>query len=199
MFETAFPCMHPDLVSELQKMEFLCVRLDGDRRRHDAALLSLLATHLQSVNEYVMDVNTCWRSLGREVHRKMLMPLVYKYAMCPYTPEFCSACAVEAEEKVAPYCADWDARVTHVLGGGGMSGNGCPTAADGCVGGTGNVCTTETVAPPNMERIARVLERCFALCKAQEQGLGAGAGLQVFFLLTALPKVLENVESVYSA
>ena len=72
MFQTAFPCMHPELANELQKMEFLCGRRDGDRRRHNGALLSLVANNLQRLNEYVMDVNTCWRLLGREVRTRLL-------------------------------------------------------------------------------------------------------------------------------
>eukprot|EP00961_Rhodomonas_salina_P067484 906346-Rhodomonas_salina.1 len=150
-------------------MEFLCGRQDGDRRRHDAALLGLVANNLQRLNEYVMDVNTCWRSLGREVHRKMLMPLVYKYAMCPYTPDFCAACAVEAEAKVAAYCDEWDVRVTELLNG----GQDTRVCNGGCL---------------NIEGVARVLDHVFAICKVQEQGQGTFAGLQIFFLLAALPK-----------
>ena len=107
------------------------------------------------------------------------MPLVYKYAMCPYTPDFCAACAVEAEGKVAPYCDEWDVRVTELLNGG--------QETRVCNGGC-----------PNIEGVARVLDRAFAICKAQEQGQGTFAGLQIFFLLAALPKVQENVKSVYS-
>ena len=106
------------------------------------------------------------------------MPLVYKYAMCPYTPDFCAACAVAAEAKVTAYCDEWDVRVTEMLNG----GQNTRLCNGGC---------------PNIEGVARVLDRAFAICKAQGQGQGTVAGLEIFFLLAALPKVQENVKSVY--